>query len=108
MAIATPRKIGDCLSVTAAGNNTELLRLKSEGARPEVIWHGNKKLGFSSVFSTPFVEGGYIYGSGGDPDGELYCVKADTGERVWATLEHLGGKKARSADVFIIKNGDRF
>jgi hypothetical protein len=73
-----------------------------------VIWRGDKKTGFSSVFCTPFVEGGYIYGSRGDPDGELCCVKADTGERVWETLEHLGGKKARSADVFIIKNGDRF
>jgi outer membrane protein assembly factor BamB len=58
------------------------------------------------VFATPFVEGGYIYGS--DADGKLCCIKADTGERIWQTQELTGGKKAPSADVFIIKNGERF
>lgn len=108
MAIPTPRKIGNSLFITSPGNNTALLRLGSERASVEVVWHGDKKTGFSSVFGTPFFEDGYIYGSNGDPDGKLCCVKADTGERVWETFAHNGGKKAQSGDVFIIKNGERF
>jgi hypothetical protein len=37
------------------------------------------------------------------------CIKADTGERLWSTLEANAVKKAqRCADIFVIKNGDRF
>jgi outer membrane protein assembly factor BamB len=108
MAISTPRRQGDFLFITSPGNNTALFRISSKPAGAQVVWHGDKKLGFSSVFGTPFFEGGYIYGSNGDPDGKLCCLKANTGERVWETLALNGGKKARSADVFIIKNGERF
>jgi outer membrane protein assembly factor BamB len=108
MAISTPRKDGDFLFTTAPGNNTALLRVSAAPAGAKVIWHGNKKIGLSSVFGTPFYEDGYIYGSNGDPDGELCCLGASTGERVWVTLEPNGGRKARSGDIFIIKNGERF
>jgi hypothetical protein len=37
------------------------------------------------------------------------CIKADTGERLWSTLEANAVKKPqRCADIFVIKNGDRF
>ena len=56
--------------------------------------------------TTPFLEAGHIYGV--CSYGELRCLKADTGERVWETYAATGGKKDRWANAFIIKNGDRF
>jgi outer membrane protein assembly factor BamB len=124
MTIPTPRQLGNLLFVTSTGNHTALLRLAAErpltlpsppgGGRGkgeggvEVVWRGNsaKKIGMAPVFATPFVEGGYIYGS--DEGGKLCCIKADTGERVWETREPSGGKNAPSADVFIIENGERY
>jgi outer membrane protein assembly factor BamB len=106
MTIPTPRQVGNAIFVTSTGNNTALLRLTGEGPGVEVVWRGGKKTGMAPVFGTPFVEDGYIYGS--DKEGKLCCIKAETGEQVWETQELTGGKKAASADVFIIKNGERF
>jgi hypothetical protein len=74
---------------------------------------------------TPFVKDGYIYGI--CSYGQLRCLKADTGERVWATMKAVRGKltpeKAMAADepqapsgfggerwahAFLIENGGRF
>ena len=59
-----------------------------------------------SVFSTPFFDEGYLYGCASD--GELVCLKADTGDKVWGTLAPNNNQKARSGDTFLVKNGDRF
>jgi outer membrane protein assembly factor BamB len=104
MAIATPRKRDDALFITAYPNTALLFRLAADKA--EVVWKGDAKKGLFSVFSTPYFGDGYIYGS--STGGRLACVKADTGERLWETLEPLGGKWAPSAEFFLTKNGDRF
>src|SRR5262249_27436505 len=36
------------------------------------------------------------------------CLKADTGERVWETLEATGGKLERWGNAFLVEQGDRF
>ena len=36
-------------------------------------------------------------------DGDLRCFKADTGERLWSTLEVMGGKKANSGTFFMVR-----
>jgi len=107
MSISTPRKVGDYLFLTSTFGKSMMLRLGTEHPSAEVAWHGNPKTNsFDSVFSAPFVEDGYVYGT--SSDGELVCIKADTGERLWSTLEPNRGKKLRSADIFLVKNGDRF
>jgi outer membrane protein assembly factor BamB len=106
MTIPTPRRLGPTLFIASTGNNTALLRPSGERSGVEVVWRGNAKLGIAPVFSTPFVEGDYIYGC--DRDGKLCCIKAATGEHVWETLEPNGGKKSQSGDLFIVKNGERF
>ena len=56
---------------------------------------------------TPFLEDGYIYGV--CSYGQLRCLKADTGERVWETFAATtSGEPVRWANAFIVKNGDRF
>jgi outer membrane protein assembly factor BamB len=53
------------------------------------------------------VEGGYIYGV--CSYGQLRCLNADTGERVWETLQATtSGEPVRWANAFIVKNADRF
>jgi len=106
MSISTPRKLGDSLFITAAMSTSVMLHLASDHPAAAVAWRVTGKNGLYSVFSTPFFQDGYIYGSSND--GTLMCVKADKGERVWESLAPNDGKKARSGDVFIIKNGDRF
>jgi outer membrane protein assembly factor BamB len=56
---------------------------------------------------TPFLEDGYIYGV--CSYGQLRCLKADTGERIWETFQATtSGDPVRWANAFIVKNGARF
>ncbi len=110
MAIATPRMSGNQLFITAFKGNfgsktlsAAMLKFESAGA-PTVMWKGDSKTGIGSVFSTPHFEDGYIYGT--DSGGQVSCVKADTGERLWQSLQAHGSKKPEgSAEVFLVKNG---
>ena len=58
--------------------------------------------------STPFLENGYIYGV--CSYGQLRCLNATNGDRVWETFSATtdDGKEMRWANAFIVKNGDRF
>lgn len=106
MSIATPRRVGDAVFVTAHPSLALLLHPKGDGAAPDVVWRGDKKTGFASVFSTPFAEDGYLYGV--QTGGILCCVKAANGERLWETAEPVAGKRLGSAECFLVKNADRF
>jgi outer membrane protein assembly factor BamB len=107
MAIAAPRRSGDLLFVTPPYHKSLMLRLTADKPGAEVLWRGDpKKIGFDSCFGTPFPEGGYLYGT--SSQGELFCIRAETGERLWSSLEPNKGNKRQSSDVFLVKNGDRF
>ena len=61
----------------------------------------------NAIMSTPFLEGDHLYGV--CSYGQLRCLKAGTGERVWETFEATtGGGPVRWANAFIVKNGGRF
>ncbi len=61
----------------------------------------------NSILCTPFLENGYIYGV--CSYGQLRCLKAETGERVWETFQATtAGEPVRWANAFIVKNGDQF
>jgi outer membrane protein assembly factor BamB len=75
------------------------------------LWKGKGKNerdtdGLHSIISTPFFDRDFIYGV--CSYGQLRCLKADTGQRVWETFAATGGKEARWANAFLVKNGDRF
>jgi outer membrane protein assembly factor BamB len=107
MSISTPRKLGDLLFMTATFGHSTMLRLAADHPGAQVAWRGSKTTGFDSVFGTPYVEGDCVYGT--SSNGELCCIKADSGKVLWKTLEPNGGRKnIRSADVFIVKNHDHF
>ena len=112
-AIGTPRQLGNRLFVSGFFDGSLMLRL--EDARPEasVLWRikgrdESHPEGLHSLMSTPFLEGDYIYGVCGY--GQLRCLKAATGERVWETLAPTTSdlKPTRWATAFLAKHDDRF
>jgi outer membrane protein assembly factor BamB len=113
MTIATPRKMGDLLYLTCFYNGSTMLRLDSTKPAATEVWASQKVSekdtdALHSTMSTPFLEDGYIYGV--CSYGQLRCLKAGSGERVWETLRATtpDGKEMRWANAFLVKNGDRF
>jgi outer membrane protein assembly factor BamB len=104
MSIAMPRKLGDELFITAYPNLALMMRLDRDKPAAQLAWKAKGRTSLFSVFGTPFVEDGTIYGSS---NGQFGAIKAANGERLWETTAP-NGAKALSGDVFIVKNGDRF
>jgi len=110
LSIPTPRQHDDRLFITSFYNGPVMLRLTKD--KPTVLWRGKSNSerntdGLHSIMATPFFDGDYIYGV--CSYGQLRCLKADTGERIWETFEATtDGKEVRWANAFLIKNSDRF
>jgi outer membrane protein assembly factor BamB len=122
----TPRKIGDDeVFVTSFYNGSMLLKVNASGAT--VVWKSKSRgemptqtTDLSSIICTPTVDGDTIYGV--CSYGQLRCLKAQTGERVWETMKATRGqltpKKVadneepasteRWSNAFIVKQGDRY
>src|SRR5260370_5008913 len=56
--------------------------------------------------NTPGVKDGYIFGVW--RYGELRCLKADTGQRIWQTHKATVGESLRWGNAFLVPQGDRF
>lgn len=107
MAIATPRMDGPYLFVGAIINKSLLLKMDDQHPRATPVWRGAKGRGIGPVFSTPFLEKGYMYGV--DRKGELRCVKLATGAIVWSSLKPTTqGDRPSEGTAFLVKQGDRF
>jgi outer membrane protein assembly factor BamB len=114
--IATPRLAGDRLFVSCFYNGPLMLKLAADRPGAGVLWKGksNSELprltdGLHSLMCTPFLKDGYIYGV--CSYGQLRCLKADTGERLWETLRATGAEQKpaeRWANAFLVAQGDRF
>lgn len=112
LGVATPRLCGDSLFFTSFYNGAMMLALGSNTPTASLRWKttgGNERdtTHLNAIIGTPLYEDGYIYGV--CSYGQLRCLKADTGERVWETLKATtSGEPVRWANAFIVKNGDRF
>ena len=112
MTIATPRQSGDLLYVTSFYNGSVMMRLAADKPAATKLWQSAKASerdtdALHTVMSTPWIEDGHIYGV--CSYGQLRCLKAETGERVWETFAATTtGQPVRWANAFIVKNGARF
>jgi outer membrane protein assembly factor BamB len=113
MTIATPRQMNDLLFLTCFYNGSWMLRLDPSKPDAATVWQSQRVSEMNtselhSVLSTPFLQDGYIYGV--CSYGQLRCLKAADGERVWETFNATtaDGKPTRWANAFIVKNQDRF
>jgi outer membrane protein assembly factor BamB len=113
MTIPTPRKMDGFLFLTCFYNGSWMLRLDGSKPAATTVWQSQRVSekntdALHSTLSTPFLEDGYIYGV--CSYGQLRCLEADTGERIWETFSATtpDGKEMRWANAFIVKNQDRF
>jgi outer membrane protein assembly factor BamB len=112
MTIATPRRLGNRLFFSTFYSGSLMVQLDPSKPAESPSWRTEKAsekntTQLNAVMSTPFLENGYIYGV--CSYGQLRCLKAETGERVWETFQATtSGEPVRWANAFIVKNGDRF
>jgi hypothetical protein len=113
MTIPTPRKMGNSLFLTCFYNGSWMLKLNETKPAASTLWQSLRVSekntdALHSTLSTPFLEDGFIYGV--CSYGQLRCLRADTGERVWETLQATtpDGQEMRWANAFIVKNQDNF
>ncbi|QDU26383.1 Outer membrane protein assembly factor BamB precursor [Anatilimnocola aggregata] len=107
--VATPVIEGDRVFFTSFYDGSLLLKLDRPTATAEKLWHviGRDEKNtdaLHSIISTPVFENGYIYGV--DSYGELRCLDAKTGDRVWEDTTAV--PKARWSTIHFVKNGDRY
>jgi outer membrane protein assembly factor BamB len=118
MTISTPRHVDGLLFLTSFYNGSMMLRLDADHQTPNVVWKSKTWKGGSgtersdrtdtlhSIISTPFLKDGYIYGV--CSYGQLRCLKAATGDRLWETFQATSGKEERWGNAFIVAQGDRY
>jgi outer membrane protein assembly factor BamB len=105
--VGTPSREGDLLLVSSVYKGTLLMRLTDKPG-VEKVW---EKAGKSpeepdvlhSLIPTPILKGGHIYGI--NYFGELRCLDAKTGKRVWEETSIV--PKAMWAAAHLIQHGDK-
>ena len=110
MTVAAPVKYGSELFVTTFYNGPLMMTLDADRPDAAVHWRGesNSEIlteGLHSVLATPVIIDGHIYGVGSY--GQLRCLDAATGERIWET-QTVTVERARWASAFIVRHEDRF
>lgn len=109
LSIATPRKVGNRLFVSAFYNGPLMIQVAEDGQSAKVLWKGNSDSeretdGLHCLIPTPWMNETHIYGV--CSYGQLRCLNAKTGKRVWETFAATG--KARWWTAFLIPHEDRF
>jgi outer membrane protein assembly factor BamB len=109
--IITVRRHKDLLFISTFYHGPMMLKLASDKPAAEVLWKGKsdnpeKPDGLHSLMASPVFKDGHVYGV--CANGELRCLKADTGEQLWETYEATGGKKVDCGTAFLVPQGDRF
>ena len=105
--IATPIVRGDMLFVTSFYDGALMLKLDRNEPKATEVWRAigrnerNTKA-LHSIISTPIWIGDHIYGV--DSYGELRCLEASTGKRVWEDL--TATPKARWSTIHFTKRND--
>lgn len=109
MTVATPVRRGSDLFVTTFYDGPMMLGLSNDRPDAEMRWRGNSNSeiltdGLHAVIGTPIIKGEHIYGFGSY--GQLRCLVAATGERIWETQEATG-ERARWSSAFMVQHADR-
>jgi outer membrane protein assembly factor BamB len=102
------QQAGNHLFVTSFYNGPLMIEVSPDGLSAKVAWKGNSNSerdtdGLHSIIPTPIVTPDYIYGV--CSYGQLRCLDAKTGKRIWETFEATG--QDRWWNAFLIPNGDR-
>ncbi|MBI1901189.1 MAG: PQQ-like beta-propeller repeat protein [Planctomycetia bacterium] len=107
--IATPVVENNRLFVTSFYDGSLMLELATDSLAAKQLW---RRAGpdeqhtdaLHSIIATPVMQGDYVYGI--DSYGELRCLDAKTGDRVWE--DRTATPRARWSNIHTVKNGDRY
>ena len=109
--IASPRVDGDRIFVTSFYHGATLIKISGDPPVVNLVWNRHSTSeselndGLHTTMSTPVFKEDYIYGICGG--GELRCLSAKTGDRIWEDATAVG-KPGLFASAFFIENGNRF
>jgi outer membrane protein assembly factor BamB len=112
LTVATPRRLGNYVFFTSFYDGALMMQLDSLQPAATEVWRSGKvnerdTTHLNAIICTPFLEQNFIYGV--CSYGQLRCLKADTGERLWETFKATtSGEPVRWGNAFIVKNGSRF
>ena len=106
--VATPIVHGDRLFVTSFYDGSLMLRLLPDRLGVQKLWHRVGKNerdtdALQSIISTPVWIGEHIYGV--DSYGQLRCLDASTGDRVWE--DRTATRQVRWGTVHFVRQGRR-
>jgi outer membrane protein assembly factor BamB len=109
LTVMTPRAVGNRLFVASFYNGPRMIEVANDGKSARVVWSGksNSELrtdGLHPIIMTPVFDGAHIFGV--DSYGQLRCLDAKNGERLWETLDATG--QGRWWNCFLIPHEDRF
>ena len=109
LTIATPRKVGNRIFVSAFYNGPMMIQVSDDGKTAKIAWKGKSNSerqtdGLHCLIPTPWVTETHIYGV--CSYGQLRCLDAKTGKRVWETFKMTGQDRWWTA--FIVPHEDRF
>ena len=106
--VSTPVFHNGHLFVSGFYDGSLLLRVDSDSLSVEAVWrrkgddeHNTESL--HSLISTPLLLDDHIYGV--DSYGQLRCLEASTGDRVWEDLTAV--PRARWSTIHFVRNGNR-
>jgi outer membrane protein assembly factor BamB len=107
LAVSTPVVEEDRLFVTGFYDGSMMLRLKDDALGIEKLWQRRGRSeqqtdALHSIISTPYFAGDYVYGV--DSYGELRCLDAANGDRVWQDLTAV--PNVRWGTIHFVPNGD--
>jgi outer membrane protein assembly factor BamB len=111
--VATPvfHRKGNLLLVTSFFDGPMMVQLDINTPTCRLLWQGKSHSelpkntdGLHSTISTPALVGDSIYGV--CSYGQLRCLKAKTGKRIWETVEATG--MGRWWNAFLVKHENRF
>ncbi len=109
ISITTPRKVANRLFVSSFYSGPLMINVASDGKSAKIEWQGESDSeidsdGVHCLMSTPFMNNTHIYGV--CSFGQLRCLEANTGDRVWETFAATG--RGRWWNAFIVPHEDRF
>jgi outer membrane protein assembly factor BamB len=110
MTVATAVQSGSRLLVSCFYNGSVMFELDPKRPVARVLWRGrsNSEIqtdGLHAVVTTPVIDGEYVYGL--CSYGQLRCLKAATGERVWESQD-VTVERTRWASGQIVRHGNRY
>lgn len=108
LTVPTPKREGNRLFFTSFYNGSLMLDISPTEPGAKVLWKGKSDSeintdGLHSIMPTPVFTKTHIYGV--CSYGQLRCLDAATGKRVWETRAATG--EGRWWNAFLIPNGDR-